>query len=83
MFAVRHGERCDATSKYYHLYKFDGDACLTPIGAKQSEQTGKYLKEKIAEIENETGRAINEIVIETSPFIRTIGTAAHIAKALG
>ena len=83
VFMIRHGERCDATEKYYKLYKNNGDACLTPTGWKQAAETGEAMKKTIADIEAEMGKPFDEVIIQSSPFVRVMGTAARVAKALG
>ena len=74
--AIRHGQRAD------ECYDFDQrlidytDPFLTPKGIQQATQTGLYIK---GVIETE---GFEEVILEASPFIRTMMTAAHIAKCL-
>lgn len=48
----------------------------------QALHTGKYLKNRIPEIEKKFGIKFDEILIETSPWVRTLQTASQIAAAL-
>lgn len=77
---IRHGERADAApfSKTSKVYKYEHDPPLTDRGIKQAEETGVALKKFLMEEQK-----YDEIIIETSPFIRTMMTAAGIARGLG
>ena len=52
------------------------DPTLTEKGLKQALEVGHFLEEKLR------NEGVTEIIIECSPFIRTIQTASQIAKAL-
>ena len=52
------------------------DAPLTPIGVIQAQETGAYLKKYVAK------HAFDEIIMECSPYLRVLMTAAEIGKAL-
>ena len=41
------------------------------------------MKKYLAEIEKEEGRKFDEVIVEASPFVRCLSTAARIAKPLG
>jgi broad specificity phosphatase PhoE len=58
-----------------YLIKNKVDPPLTPNGIRQAEQTGRYLKEYF----EEEGLAFDKIIIESSPFLRTMMTASQIA----
>lgn len=77
MIFIRHGERADLAPEKGVEYDVRCDPPLTPLGVTQVEETGIYLKRYIEE------NKFDEVVIECSPFIRTVQTAAIIAKAVG
>eukprot|EP00347_Sterkiella_histriomuscorum_P019307 403342151 len=74
---IRHGERADK-----HLeengkpIEFMDDAHLTQIGIQQAKETGLFLKSYIEE------NKFEEVILESSPFLRVMMTAAQIAKQL-
>ncbi|TNV75957.1 hypothetical protein FGO68_gene10477 [Halteria grandinella] len=77
---IRHGERADyvpksCTSKKYTVHH---DPPLSDIGIQQALETGKALKKFLIE-----EQGYETIVIECSPFIRTMMTAANIVKGMG
>ena len=77
---IRHGERADAapkqaTSKKWEVYH---DPPLTDKGIKQAYETGLALKKFLYE-----DQACSEVILECSPFLRTLMTAAQIAKGIG
>ena len=75
---IRHGERADyAHGKTSAVFDIDHDPPLTDKGVKQARETGVSLKKFLAE------EGYQEVIIECSPFLRTMMTAAHIAKGLG
>ena len=74
---IRHGERADLAPEKDVKYDVKSDPPLTPLGVTQVEETGHYLKRYVEQ------HGFDEIVIECSPFIRTVQTAAIIAKAIG
>ena len=78
VFCVRHGERCDWTTEYKHLYKGNYDGQLTPKGRIQAKETGQFLKKYL-----ETIQPLTKVIIECSPFVRVMATAAIIAVELG
>ena len=74
--AIRHGERADECWNFdKHFIDFT-DPLLTPKGIQQATQTGLYIK---GVIETE---GYEDVIIEASPFLRTMMTAPHIAKCL-
>lgn len=52
------------------------DPPLTPLGIEQAKDTANYLKQFLTENE------YTHVVIEASPFLRTMQTAATVAKVL-
>jgi broad specificity phosphatase PhoE len=70
---IRHGERADMAPEKNVQYDVKCDAPLTPLGVTQVEETGLYLKKYIED------NKFEEVVIEASPFIRTIQSAILIA----
>ena len=78
IFLIRHGERGDIRfRKSKHLFcEVSFDTAITDLGKLQGETTGEYLQ-LIGNISN-----LSEIEIFSSPFLRTIQTAAHILKGI-
>ena len=76
---IRHGERVDHIPNYNPKdIPNQDDPSLTDFGFEQAKLTGKYLREYF----NEQGLKFDKVIIETSPFIRTMQTASQIAKEL-
>lgn len=76
---VRHGERADNV-RYEELgveVEHMLDPPLTPLGFRQAEDTGRYLKEYFEK------NGYTDIIIESSPFLRTLQTASTVANILG
>ena len=73
---VRHGERGNAVPGFVFKNKFDPP--LTPLGIEQATATGKYLKEFF----EQKGWSFDNIIIESSPFLRSMQTAAWVAHEL-
>ena len=74
---IRHGERADLAPEKDVQYDVKCDPPLTPLGVTQVEETGHFLKRYVEQ------HGFEEVIIECSPFIRTVQTAAIIAKAIG
>lgn len=55
------------------------DPPITVRGLTQAANTGKFLKKYFSDYDMK----FDQVVIKTSPFIRTIMTATQIAKELG
>ena len=53
------------------------DPPLTPTGLVQASEAGDFLKEYIEK------NKFDEVIMECSPFIRTVQTATQIAKKIG
>ncbi len=90
ILGVRHGERGDRSKldlerKRVELYY---DTHLSDKGAVQGQLTGKEIQRKIQDYESfllKFGQSSNKKIIPiiiSSPFLRTIQTAFHIANAL-
>ncbi|TNV76018.1 hypothetical protein FGO68_gene2757 [Halteria grandinella] len=73
---IRHGERADLAPEKGVAYDVKNDPPLTDLGIKQAQHTGQWLRNYIME------QKFDEIVIECSPFIRTMQTASHIAQSI-
>ena len=76
---VRHGERCDLVDdeKERARIAVKSDPPLTKLGVAQAHVCGKFLKQYL------TANNYDKIVIESSPFLRAMETAAGIATELG
>ena len=74
---IRHGERADLAPEKNVEYDVKCDPPLTPLGVTQVEETGHYLKRYVEQ------HKFDEVVIECSPFIRTVQTATILAKTMG
>ena len=84
-FVVRHGEKTDiaGTKEGNHeVIENRDDPPLTKLGQSQAKKTGEYLKYILAQFEATTGRKFDHIILESSPMLVCIETAAQIAKAL-
>ena len=73
---VRHGERGNAVPGF--VFKNQFDPPLTPLGIEQATATGKFLKEFF----DSKGWCFDKIIIESSPFLRSMQTAAWVAHEL-
>ena len=76
---IRHGERADKVNYEKQGIKIEQflDPPLTPQGFEQAQDTGLHFKKYLAE------HGYDSIVIESSPFLRTMQTASIVAKHLG
>jgi len=74
---IRHGERADFAADTNIKYDVPSDPPLTKLGIEQAKEAGRLLKVYIA------AQKFDEVIIECSPFIRTVQTASYIAKELG
>ena len=54
------------------------DPILTKLGHTQASETGQFLKQQLSEIEAQEGRKFDRIVVNSSPFIRTIASSARV-----
>lgn len=75
---ISHGSRTPHSSSFEFLKSID--LPLSSQGIKEATATGKYLKRYF---EREFYYDFDKIIIECSPFLSCMITAAHIAKALG
>ena len=55
------------------------DPPLTVTGIEQARKTGRFVKKYF----EQTNMQFGQIVVKTSPFLRTVMTASHIAAELG
>ena len=78
LFFVRHGERADRAEEVKMEYPESQDPPLTPLGVQQAEETGRFFKGYL-----ERHPYLDRVVLETSPFMRTMQTAAGIGRVLG
>ncbi|CDW77202.1 UNKNOWN [Stylonychia lemnae] len=74
---IRHGQRADRHPEYKVHIQVWVDAPLTPLGLQQAKETGQFLKEYI------NANNFEEVILESSPWLRVMMTAAQIAKELG
>ena len=76
---IRHGERCDYVEDKSERARItvESDTPLTKLGVAQAHVCGQNLKKFFAT------NHFDKIVIESSPFLRTLETAAGIAHELG
>ena len=75
---IRHAQRADHFGDQYGNHIVKPDPPLTPIGVEQSKFAGQYLAEFFAK----NDMKFDKIIIETSPYMRCIQTAAWIATKL-
>eukprot|EP00347_Sterkiella_histriomuscorum_P017295 403349935 len=73
---IRHGQRADLHPEKEIVYDVPHDPPLTDEGFQQARETGEFLKEYIKR------HQFDDIILETSPFLRTMQTAHEIAKIL-
>ena len=78
---IRHGERADFAGIDPESVNFDNkdDPPLTPHGQNLAAKTGTALAPQLGLI----GDNFDEIIIESSPFVRCIQTASQISSKLG
>ena len=90
ILTVRHGERGDKSPNEYEKQKVKlyYDPHLTEFGSLQAQITGMEIKSKLLAFNDElkskgmsSWKKITPVII-TSPFLRTIQTAYHIARNL-
>ena len=53
------------------------DPPLTPLGVQQAIETAQFMQKYLEENE------YTEVIIESSPFLRSMQTAAELANVLG
>ena len=81
-FVVRHGQRADNLPLTYPKYIGHHDAMLTKEGHKQAAETGLFLKQTLNGIKAIHGKEWDKVILQSSPFIRTMSTASEISKEM-
>jgi len=83
IFMLRHGERADILEKKNKVktYRNLCDPPLTPLGMIQAEESGRKLVEHLTQLLSETSSEYT-IIVECSPFLRCLQTAALAVKQL-
>ena len=84
---MRHGERADCVAKVEgapQVYESTTahDPALTAVGLTQADEAGVHFKKRIAEVQRLYGVTFDEILVESSPFLRCLQTASKVAKQL-
>ena len=79
MALIRHGERADRVWPLKVQFDNEFDPPLTELGIKQAQGTGKYLANYL----KKNGLSFDKVMVESSPFVRTLMTAGQIAPYLG
>ena len=81
---VRHGERADQAEQVVEQ-KVDNDPLLTELGLRQARSAGRFLHEYFVEKPGQATAdgSIPKVKIITSPYMRTVMTAAEVARAFG
>ena len=77
---IRHGQRCDLSDKPEEKQRAQSnpvDSPLTQLGISQAHICGQHQKAYLKE------HGYSHIIIESSPFLRCLETAAAFAKELG
>ena len=72
---VRHGQRADFCAKQEFSNK--QDPRLTPHGLEEAKLTGEFVRKYLDDIKPD------KVIIECSPFMRAMTTAAQLAKEIG
>ncbi|CDW83035.1 UNKNOWN [Stylonychia lemnae] len=81
IYLIRHGERADQVINPSRKIEFENDTHLTEEGMNQANQTGQYLRKTI-EYERQENRPFDQVIIESSPFLRCLQTASCIAQQI-
>ena len=78
MTMICHGERSDTSNLEQERGRVENkyDCPLSYLGASQAHVTGQYLRMVL------NANGYEKIIIESSPFLRTLETAAIIASEL-
>lgn len=86
IFVVRHGERADQSNSHEerNMIERHFDPHLTKRGCQQAEVTGQEIKRILTQYAQEKKIPFDQlrIVVMSSPFLRCVTTASHLAKQL-
>ena len=74
---VRHSERSDQVLTENLQNEEKVDPQITSNGIRMAQETGEFIKKQMEE------KNIEKIKIYSSPFLRSMQTAAQVAKVLG
>ena len=74
---VRHGDRNPDDTVYQS--QIENDDAISASGLEQTSKAGAYLSRRLKEVQTEYGIEFDEIRVESSPFLRTLQTAAKAA----
>ena len=74
---IRHSERADQVTTENIISESKVDPQITVNGIRIAKETGAFLKKELSQ------HQIDNIIIYSSPFLRTMQTAAIVAKELG
>ena len=84
VFLIKHGEREDYSKQTgvdkYKLKQGGIDPILTDLGHQQAIETGQFLRKYLQDVEAKDGKRFDKIVVHSSPFVRTMSTAARICQ---
>ena len=75
---IRHAERADRSEIPTPSFRTKHDPPLTAEGMNQATEAGKYLKDYF----EEHNMQFDKVIIECSPFMRCLQTAARIQEQL-
>ncbi|KRX09859.1 hypothetical protein PPERSA_03921 [Pseudocohnilembus persalinus] len=91
LFGIRHGERGDRCHIERKTVQLDHDPHLTKLGCLQAQASGQRLEEEIQnyfkhlkqeKLIGEDEKDEIEIIMLSSPFLRTMMTAFHLAQQI-
>ena len=73
---IRHGERCDLAMGSKMIIPYENnirfDPPLTAVGLEQAAICGRYFRDRLREVEELHGITFDEVVVESSPFVRCL-----------
>ena len=84
---MRHGERIDKAPKEAEEREGEWnikDPIITHAGEQMAFDLGKLLKEKYTpELEEILGGKFDHVIVQASPYLRTMMTTANLCRGLG